>query len=121
MEEYEYYFINEIIGEKIDSLSLSDVKKAITLFEEKMSTRYFRDDDIHDISKNLYKRIQEEVGKNLQTLDTSPISNKKKLKKKYKTSETINAITGEHELNINGKTKTFKDKESLDTYLRNLI
>ena len=126
LEKHEANYLSEVLTNHIhkNSIKTKFIKKALYNLMENSDVRYFNLTHINEISKDLSARINEELGKNRHTLNTMPYQNLKKVldNETFKSiSFTTNTYTGEEELNIDGVVKTFKDKEEMNVFIRNLI
>ena len=126
LEKYESNYLLENIKNHIhkNSVDTKFVKKALYNLMENSDVRYYSLQHINEISKDLSERINEELGKNMQTPNTMPYQNLQRVLDNEtfdSVTFTTDTYTGRKILNIDGRVITFHDEEAMNVYIRNLI
>lgn len=112
LDEVEEKFLkSKIIYE--NNLSIESIVKALLILNESADVQYFSESHVFGIAKDLANRINEEIGRNFQTV--SYASEPEKVKR----SINICAVTGKYIVVHSSKDIYFNDEESAILYARN--
>ena len=132
LDEHEERFLSNKLEFMISEgkVRLNVIKSVIEDFYYKSPVRYFNLSEVNEISADMMNRIKkqialnEELGRNIQTLDPDPISNEDiyiEKEEENSISYDTNTNTGEREVFINNKTKkTFKTDDEQNLFIKNL-
>jgi hypothetical protein len=132
LDEHEERFLSSKLEFMISEgkVNLNAIKSAIEDFYYKSPVRYFSLDEVNEISVDMMNRVKkqitlnEELGRNIQSLDPDPISNEDVYidkEEENSISYNTNTNTGEREVFINNKTKkTFKTDDEQNLFIKNL-
>lgn len=112
LDEIEQKFLKSNFS-TMEDINLNKIIKSLYALNERSDVRYFSNQHIKSIAKDLLYRINEEVGRNMQTVSYSSVP------EIIKRSVNICTVTGKYILCINNSEVYFDDEDSAILYARN--
>lgn len=112
LDEVEQKFLKSNFS-TLEDINLNKVIESLYKLNERSEVRYFSNNHIKSIAKDLLCRINEEVGRNMHTVSYTSVP------EIVKRSINICTVTGKYILCVNNSEIYFDDEDSAILYARN--